>query len=225
MCDRKTGKAIGLYTARYVHWLPSLAFANKRLIGELTIYMLQTTEWFEFHYDAYKPFKIVPWFTQFLSTFHQNEAFKAIKQINFPHAYRYNERRVGNVIDEQNPDIQLMLHCTNLDTIAMTFKYTKLMRRRRHGFLSGKPRDLQEFLEFYQLQPMLEHKSVKQVYLVGIHPQSEDQDWLRCLREFGKWIVKGYKEKQGRVVDVYMHEQDTDVTRREAGTKMVFANV
>ena len=222
MCDRNAGKELGLYTPKYAPWLPSLAFANKRIFGELTIYMLQTTEWFELFYNGYKPFKIVPWFTQFLSTFHKDEAFKSIKRIDFPNAYRYNECRAGKVIDEQNPDVQLMLRCTNLDTIAMTFEWLKLIAQDRNGYWDMIPRDLDDFLEFYQLHPMLEHKSVKRVYLAGIHPYEEEGDTLQCLDEFAKWIVKGFEKKQGRVVDVYMHKRNTTFAGRAVGTKMVF---
>jgi hypothetical protein len=103
VCSTHSG--LVLSTARYAHWLPDLTFANRQLMGEVTIYMLKTTELFEFLYNGFNSFKIVPWFTQFLSTFHQNEAFNAIKHINFPNAHRYNENRAGKVIDEQNPDM------------------------------------------------------------------------------------------------------------------------
>jgi hypothetical protein len=76
--------------------------------------MLQTTEWYDFKYEESKPFKIVRWFTDFLSTLptildkdgqETTQGFASIKRINFPHEHRYNERRIGKVINEQNPDI------------------------------------------------------------------------------------------------------------------------
>jgi hypothetical protein len=69
VCDQSTHSGLVLSTARHAHWLPDLAFANRQLMGEVTIYMLKTTELFEFLYNGFNSFKIVPWFTQFLSTF------------------------------------------------------------------------------------------------------------------------------------------------------------
>jgi hypothetical protein len=225
MCGRSTHNNIGVCTTSYVHWLPDLAFVNKQLIGEVAIHMLETTELFEFLYNGYSPFKIVPLFTQFLSSFYQNEAFNAIKHINFPQAHRYNEHRVGKVIDEQNPDVQLMLKCTSLETMALTFKWRKLQALKYNENYELVPRDLNDFLDFYQLRPMLEHKSVKKVYLVGKYPHNGENDSLKCLEQFAKWIVKGFREKQDRVVDVYMHKRCTSYAERDLGTKMVFEGV
>jgi hypothetical protein len=222
MCDRESKQNVNLCTARYAHWLPQLAFVNKRLISEVTIYMLQTTEWFEFLYKGYKPFHIVPRFTQFLSTFHQNEAFNAIRQINFPNTHRYNECRVGKVIDDKNPDLQLMLRCTKLETMAMTFDQSKLRSRSKMEYHSMVPRNRNDFLDFYQLRPMSEHEHIKKVYLVGVYPSGGEGDSLICLEMFAKWYVRGFKKKQGRVVDVYMHKRYTSYAGRVVGTKMVF---
>lgn len=222
MCDHESNNSVNFCTARYVYWLPHLAFVSKQLIGEVTIYMLQTTEWFEFLYKGNKPFRIVPWFTQFLSTFHQNEAFSAIRQINFPNAHRYNECRVGKVIDDKNPDVQLMLRCTKLETMAMTFDWGRLMDQNPKSYYSMGPHKLDDFLDFYQLRPMLEHKHVKKVYLVGVYPSGGEGKSLHCLERFAKWIVKGFWEGQGLVVDVYMHKRCTSFAGRVVGTKMVF---
>ncbi|KAH8634255.1 hypothetical protein IG631_09655 [Alternaria alternata] len=107
ICDRNSGNE--LPTAKYAPWLPDLAFTNKQVLGEVTICMLSTTKWFDFKYEEHKPFNIVRWFTDFLSTFPTvmvngvatTEAFAAIECICFPHESKYNEHRIGRVVDEK----------------------------------------------------------------------------------------------------------------------------
>lgn len=65
--DRHFGKEIP--NAKYAPWLPSLTFVNKQILGEVSIWMLQTNEWFELKYEEGRPFKIVAWFADFLFTF------------------------------------------------------------------------------------------------------------------------------------------------------------
>jgi hypothetical protein len=109
--------------------------------------MLKTTDWFDILYESDKPLKIAKWFTCFLSTFPNYEAFKAIKRLNCPHAYQYNENRTGKVIDEQNPDIQLMLRCPNLEIVAMTFNLRVLTNWWTDSM--EPPRDLDDFQTFF----------------------------------------------------------------------------
>jgi hypothetical protein len=230
ICDRKSGKE--LPTAKYAPWLPDLAFTNKQVLGEVTICMLQTTEWYDFKYEESKPFKIVRWFTDFLFTFptildkngHETtQGFAAIKRINFPHEHHYNERRIGKIIDEQNPDVQLMLKCTELDTIAMGFNWRQLtIRTPGAGHLIViSPRNLEEFLDFYRFRPMLEHKGVKSVHLEGVHPPDDPGATLDCLVEFGRWLIKGFREKQRREVDVYVNKRWKIFEKRSVGEKLV----
>jgi hypothetical protein len=202
VCDRALNT--GLTMTKYAPWLPALAFVAKQILGEVTIHMIRTTEWFDFVYHSRKSLKIVQWFTAFLSLFPSNKAFDAIRQIYFPSAGSYNKHRVGKVIDEQNPDIQFMLRCTSLETIALTFHWSQLNTALKS--FQPKPRDLKDFLDFFHLRPMLKHRNIKQVHLEGIYPGNAKGDRLKCLEEFAKWIIRGFQEKQGRVVDVYLNK-------------------
>jgi hypothetical protein len=208
-------------TADFAPWLPALASANMQLLGKVTICLLQGTEWIEFKYDENKSFKIVRWFTDFLSTFptvtingvDTTEGFAAIKRIKFPHEGTYNMHRIGKVIHEKNPDITLMLKCTELDTIAMSFHH-------REPFSNSQPRDLDEFLDHFHFRSMLEHKGVKNVYLEGVYPKLDESNTLDCLEKFGKWLVKGFKD-QGRDVNVRINKRWKIFRRRTVGQKVV----
>jgi hypothetical protein len=222
ICDRYSENE--LPTAKYAPWLPILAFANKQLLGEVTVFMLSTTAWFDFKYEEHKPFKIVRWFTDFLSTFPTKvvddvattEGFAAIKRICFPHASKYNEHRVGRVVDEKNPDITLMLKCTKLETIAMVFNFRQLVK----NMWSQEPRDLEDFLDFFHFRPMLDHEGVENVYLEGVYPWNGEGRTMVCLVMFGKWIIKEF-EKRGRKVNVHIHKRCGPFVGRRVGPKLV----
>jgi hypothetical protein len=191
VCDQ--GSRTPLATSRFAPWLPNLAFTNTQTHDEVTVHMLETTDWFDFSYSEFKDFRIVPWFINFLSTFPDNEGFNAIKRINFPREYSYNAFRAGKLIDERNPNVQLMLRCPKLEIMAMTFKWHTLT-----SCWHTTPRDLEDLLNHFQLRPMLEHKHVKQVHLEGVYVcEGEGGVTLLCLEHFAKWIVKGFREKQG----------------------------
>ncbi|KAH7091358.1 hypothetical protein FB567DRAFT_518488 [Paraphoma chrysanthemicola] len=211
-----------LAATKYAPWLPALAFAKKQVFGEVAVYMLRTTKWFDFVYMYDRPCKIVTWFTHFLSTFPHDEAFKTIKRINFPYAYHYNENRFGKVIDEQNPDVQFMLRCPNLEIMAMTFSAYALTTSLNHMYWwSRDPRDLDDFLTFFQLHPILEHKNIKQFHLDRVFAVDFDLNERNCLQKFGEWIVKGFREKQDRTVDVYINERLGDFRDRVVGRKVI----
>ena len=186
--------------------------------------MLSTTKWFDFKYEEHKPFKIVRWFTDFLSTFPTvmvngvatTEAFAAIKCICFPHESKYNEHRIRRVVDEKNPDVTLMLMCTNLDTIAMVFNFRQLIKTP----WAPQPRDLEDFLDFFHFEPMLEHNSLNNVYLEGVYPREGEGQTMTFLYEFGKWLIKGSR-KRGREVSVHVHKRCGVFVRRSVGPKLV----
>jgi hypothetical protein len=115
-----------------------------------------------------------------------------------------------------------MLKCTELDTIAMGFNWRQLNIRTPGvgSLIVISPRDLEEFLDFYHFRPMLEHKGVKSVHLEGVHPRGEPGMTLDCLVEFGK-LVKGFREKQGREVDVYINKRWKIFEKRSLGEKLV----
>jgi hypothetical protein len=115
-----------------------------------------------------------------------------------------------------------MLRCTKLETMAMTFDWGKLMIRSKMEYYSMAPRNLNDFLDSYQMRPMLEHQHVKKIYLVRVYPSDGEGDSLKCLEMFAKWIVRGFREKQGRVVDVCMYKRCTSFAGRVVGTKSVF---
>jgi hypothetical protein len=222
ICDRHSGDE--LLTAEYAPWLPNLAFPNKQLLGEVSVCMLSTTKWFDFKYEEYKTFKIVRWFTDFLSTFPTvmvdgvatTEGFKAIKRIGFPHASKYNEHRIGRVVNEKNPDITLMLKCTKLDAIAMVFNWRQLVNNTH----ARDPRDLYDFLDFFHFEPMLEHKNVNNIYLEGVYPREGEGQTLACLFAFGKWLVKEFR-RRGREVNVHMQKRCGSFVGRIVGLKLV----
>jgi hypothetical protein len=58
VCDRAFNAR--LTRTKYAPWPPALAFANKQLLGEVTVHMIRTTEWFEFVYHSKESLKIVP---------------------------------------------------------------------------------------------------------------------------------------------------------------------
>jgi hypothetical protein len=196
-----------LDTSTLAPLLPSLAFANKQIYDELVLHMLQTTEMCSLLYIEHKPVKIATCFKNFLDKYSKAEAINAIKYLNFPRIHHYNETRVGRVIDERNPDIELMLRCPRLETIRMTFKWPALLSQEPSYYWQRVPRSLDNFLDHFQLRPMLGHPSLKQVYLEGIFDIDKEAD-LVCLEQFAKWVVKGFREGQGRVVDVYLHRRD-----------------
>ncbi|KAH6865308.1 hypothetical protein BKA58DRAFT_242621 [Alternaria rosae] len=223
ICDRKADDE--LTTATVAPWLPALAFANKQLLSEVALFMLSTTEWFDFKYDSKKPFKIARWFADFLSTFpaviidgvRTTEAFAAIKRINFPHVkYRAHVRTKGGI--DNNLDISLMLKCTQLDTIAMSFHWIQLVDRAYTQY--QRPRDLEDFLETFEFRPMLDHGGVKKVYLEGINHLQGGEWRLACLYKFGEWLVKGYR-KRGREVDVHISQRCQRFDGRTVGPKLV----
>ena len=224
ICDRNAGDE--LTTAKVAPWLPALAFTNKQLLSEVTLFMLSTTEWFDFKYDSKKPFKIARWFAVFLSTFPvvnidgvtTTQGFAAIKRINFPHVkYRAHIIRFEHSIDE-NLDISLMLKCTQLDTIAMSFHWIQLVDRAYTQYQS--PRDLEDFVDAFQFRPMLDHSGVKRVYLEGVNHLQGGEGRLACLYKFGEWLVKGYR-KRGREVEVHVSERRQRFDGRTVGPKLV----
>ncbi|KAI4931127.1 hypothetical protein J4E85_003716 [Alternaria conjuncta] len=223
VCDRKAEDELA--TAKVAPWLPALAFANKQLLSEVTLFMLSTTEWFDFKYDAKKPFKIARWFADFLSTFPAvtidgvatTQGFAAIKRINFPHVKYIPYTRANYDIDG-NLDIPLMLKCTQLDAIAMSFHWIQLVDRAYTQYQS--PRELEDFLEAFQFRPMLEHSGVKRVYLEGVNHLQGGERRLACLYKFGEWLVKGYRER-GREVDVHVSERRQRFDGRTVGPKLV----
>jgi hypothetical protein len=109
--------APGLDNSNFASLFPSLAFTNKQIYDELVIHMLQTTEPLSFLYNEHKPVKIRTCFRNLLAKYPKDQAFNVIKHLNFPHTHHYNETRVGRVIDERNPDIELMLRCPRLVAI------------------------------------------------------------------------------------------------------------
>ncbi|KAI4607658.1 hypothetical protein J4E83_009555 [Alternaria metachromatica] len=223
ICDRNAGDEMA--TATFAPWLPALAFANKQLLSEVTLFMLSTTEWFDFKYDAKKPFKITRWFADFLSTFPAvtidgvatTQGFAAIKRINFPHVKYIPYTRANYDIDG-NLDIPLMLKCTQLDTIAMSFHWIQLVDRAYTQY--QRPRDLEDFLDAFHFRPMLEHCGVRKVYLEGVNHLQGGQQRLACLYEFGEWLVKGYR-KRGREVNVHINERRQRFDGRTVGPKLV----
>jgi len=224
ICDRNAGDE--LTTTTFTPWLPALAFANKQLLSEVTLFMLSTTEWFNFKYDAKKPFKITRWFADYLSTFPAvtidgvatTKGFAAIKRINFPHVkYRAHIIRFKHDIDE-NLDISLMLKCTQLETIAMSFHWIQLVDRAYTQY--QRPRDLEDFLDAFRFRPMLEHRGVKKVYLEVVNHLQGGEGRLACLYRFGEWLVKGYR-KRGREVDVHISERRQRFDGRTVGPKLV----
>jgi hypothetical protein len=109
--------APGLENSNFASLLPSLASTNKQIYDELVIHMLQTTEPLSFPYNEHNSVKIRTCFRNLLAKYPKEQAFNAIKHLNFPHTHHYNETRVGRVIDERNPDIELMLRCPRLVAI------------------------------------------------------------------------------------------------------------
>ncbi|KAI4613917.1 hypothetical protein J4E80_006605 [Alternaria sp. BMP 0032] len=223
ICDRNAGDEMA--TAKVAPWLPALAFANKQLLSEVTLFMLSTTEWFDFKYDSKKPFKIARWFADFLSTFPAvtinglatTQGFAAIKRINFPHVKYRAHVRTKHDIDE-NLDISLMLKCTQLDTIAMSFHWIQLVHDAYQW--NQRPRDLEDFLDAFKFRPMLEHGWVKKVYLEGVNHLQGGEWRLACLYKFGEWLVKGYR-KRGREVDVHVSERRQRFNGRTVGQELV----
>ncbi|KAI4633678.1 uncharacterized protein J4E87_000842 [Alternaria ethzedia] len=223
ICDREADNE--LTTAIVAPWLPALAFANKQLLSEVTLFMLTTTEWFDFKYDAKKPFKIARWFADYLSTFPTvtidgvatTQGFAAIKRINFPHVKYIPYTRANYDIDG-NLDIPLMLKCTQLDTIAMSFHWIQLVDRAYTQY--QRPRELEGFLDAFGFRPMLEHRGVKKVYLEGVNHLQGGEARLACLYKFGEWLVKGYR-KRGREVGVHVSERRQRFDGRTVGPKLV----
>lgn len=221
MCDRSPGAYLAI--CKMTAWLPALALTSKKMHDEGAKYMLETTRWIDLMYQENKPVKIASRFAEFLSAFPDGQAAGVVKRINFPHEHRYNERRVGRVIDEQNPDVQLMLKCPKLETVAMTFHWGKLVSREVDMNGETKPRDLEDFLDFFHLRPMLEHEGLQKMHLDGIYPKyGKDDDKLECLEAFAKWIVEGFREKQGREVEVFLLKWWKRWEGSKAGKKFIF---
>jgi hypothetical protein len=69
---------------------------------------------------------------------------------------------------------------------------------------------------------MLEHKGLKEVHLEGIYPKyGENDDRLECLEAFAKWLVEGFREKQGREVEVFLLKRWKRWERRSVGKKFI----
>ncbi|KNG46277.1 hypothetical protein TW65_86914 [Stemphylium lycopersici] len=224
ICDRHS--IAELPPPRFAPWLPALAFANKQMLGEITICMLQTTEWFDFKYDETKTVKIVSWFADFLASFPAyvdskgaltTEGFAAVKKIGFPHAGKFNECRGGRSVDEVNLDMALVLRCTELNTLALSFNWRQLVGSSPELV----PYELEDFLGFFHFALMLEHRGLKEVHLEGVYPREGEGRTMECLYQFAEWIVRGFNEK-GRVVDVYVHKRWKIFQRRTRGEKIVF---
>lgn len=161
------------------------------MLGEVTICMLQTTEWFDFKYDEAKAVEIVSWFADFLASFPAYvdskgaltmEVFAAVKKIGFPHASKFNERLVARVVNEVNLDIALMLKCTELDTLALSFNLRQLVESQ----LERVPRELDDFLEFFHFAPMLEHRGLKEVHPEGVYSREGEERTMECLYQFAE---------------------------------------
>lgn len=95
------------------------------------------------------------------------EGFAAIRKLNFPHASKYHERRIGRIIDEKNLDICIILKCRQLDTIGLAFNWRQLVK----DVFTKEPRELDAFLDRFHFRSMLEHEVVKNMYLEGCLPE------------------------------------------------------
>ncbi|CAO2656825.1 Nn.00g056280.m01.CDS01 [Neocucurbitaria sp. VM-36] len=203
-------------------WLPMLAFTSKQMLGEVAVYMLQNTERIDLKYVYQNTdFKIATWFRKFLEAIPGGDGATAVKHLNFPHMHWFNY--MCHVPALSNPSVELMVACSNLRKVDMTFHYTKVsvfdedLGRRV-------PKSVDEILDQFDIRPILKCRSLERVYFDGIYDRPSrggDQSHLDALVELGKWIVKGFIVEQERNIEVEVHRRSGAWDGRVPGVLVV----
>lgn len=180
---------------------PTLAFTSKPMSGELIEIMLRRTARFDLKYIERTPnFKIPTWLRKFIAALN-SDGTKAVKYLNFPHMYKYNDKPPYTL---ENSSVELMLACTNLRQVDMTFHVTKLRKIDPDSAL-WVPRTVMDLVRSFQLWPMFGCKHLEEIYFDGIYyPPSRggDPDHLIALKHLAKFFMKGFLVRQGRRVKV-----------------------
>ncbi|KAJ4372274.1 hypothetical protein N0V83_004048 [Neocucurbitaria cava] len=189
-------------------WLPDLAFTSKQMLGEVVVEMLRNTKRVELKYIYDHPdFKIATWFRKFLLAIPDGDGVCAVKHLNFPHMHWFNHQNIAPTLS--NPSVELMVACSNLRKVDMTFHYSKVSTWDINSGLQV-PCTPGQILDHFQLRPILECQSLRQVYLDGIYAKpsrgGEPSD-LDALVDLGKWIVKGFLVEQQRKIEVELHRR------------------
>lgn len=126
------------------------------------------------------------------------------------------------MIDEQNPDVQLIMRCPNLRNVGFTFHAEKMTMKDPENTWDRVHRPLEAVIEYYQLRPMLECKRLKHIYFEGILPRyssSYPSQPLKTLEDLGNWLVDAFEEKGREVggVEVEYHERNGYYVGRRKG--------
>jgi hypothetical protein len=106
-------------------WLPALAFANKTLLGEVTVYRLQNTERIHLKYTKENQnFKIATWIRKFLTA--NPDGLGAVKYLNFRHMHSSNSFCSASA--RRNASFELVALCRNLLKLDITSHASKLVK-------------------------------------------------------------------------------------------------
>jgi hypothetical protein len=49
----------------------------------------------------------------------------------------------------------------------------------------------------------------------------DDATQMKCLEEFGRWLIEGFQEKQNTTVDVYINKRREALETRTVGEKVM----
>jgi hypothetical protein len=181
-------------------WLPTLAFANKAMLGEVVEIMLRKTARIDLKYYEHVPsFKIATWLRKFIAAIPYNDKSRAVKYLCFPHMHRYNSIQP---LALTNPSFELMAACFNLRKVDMTFYHEMLRVEDPPNSYQFRPRTAMELATFYQVWPIFKCANLEAIHFDGIHaPPSRGgvpADMV-ALDYLAKWLKKRFLIQEQKI--------------------------
>ncbi|KAF2123368.1 hypothetical protein P153DRAFT_371694 [Dothidotthia symphoricarpi CBS 119687] len=207
-------------------WLPALAFANKQMLGEVVVHMLERTERYDLKYEYREPrSKIATWFRRFLESIPNGQ--NAIKYLNFPHMSWFNHMCTPPA--PTNPSVELMVACRRLRKVDMTFHASKLTLPDPGNAGHFLPRPVQDVITYFCLESIFQCENLEQVHFDGIHYQLRHGGRpgdLATLTELARWMKMGFLIERNGVKDVEIdvHERFGQWEGRTPGTVLVLSD-
>jgi len=194
-------------------WLPTLAFTNKAMLGEVVVLMLRRTARIDLKYIETVPnFKIATWLRKFIDAIPFRDGTRAVQYLNFPHMHWYNSVQP---LALTNPACELMAACTNLRKVDMVFHVSKLRKT------DGSPCTADELVDFYQFMPILDCVNLEELHFDGIHNRPSyggSPADLDALEELGKWFKKRFLVRRNQKVEVALVRRWGAWKGRQPGT-------
>ncbi|KAF2110451.1 hypothetical protein BDV96DRAFT_604025 [Lophiotrema nucula] len=154
-----------------------------------------------------RSFKANRFLHQFLESVPNGHGFDSVKRLHF-HSFQHFPQNSDLV----SSDIALMKRCSSLHTVLLNFHVSKLVTPEPRwdpydeGLTASHPRSVEEIVEHYQLEGLIECAALKKIVFVGIDQyaigRSCSADPLTALHDLGAWLKEQFAERKKRYVDI-----------------------